>query len=195
MGYTSGYFYTGNLISKEELYHHGILGQKWGIRRFQNLDGSLTAEGKKRYRYRSETIRQELGYGANARKKTNYAERRIIYQYRQAKQGRDVNLARAEKAKLKGKTAKAQRCRKLGKEFSDEMLKLKNVASKYRSFSPKERKKINSWVTRKMIMNVTMGELMAVGMAYVNPVGVGVGIVKEQDMTTFLDDYQRKHQK
>lgn len=32
-----------------ELYHHGILGQKWGIRRFQNPDGSLTPEGRKRY--------------------------------------------------------------------------------------------------------------------------------------------------
>ena len=191
----SGYFYAGNLISKEELYHHGILGQKWGIRRFQNPDGTLTAEGKKRYRYHDETIRQELGYGANARKKTNYTERRIIYQYIQAKRGRDVNLARAEKAKLKGKTVKAQRQRKLGKEFSDDMLKLKNVASKYRSFSPEERKKINSWVTRKAIMNITMGELMAVGMAYASPVGIGIGVINEQDMTTFLDDYQRKHKK
>ena len=33
-----------------ELYHHGILGMKWGIRRFQNKDGSLTAAGKQRYR-------------------------------------------------------------------------------------------------------------------------------------------------
>ena len=32
-----------------ELYHHGILGMHWGIRRFQNEDGSLTAAGKKRY--------------------------------------------------------------------------------------------------------------------------------------------------
>ena len=32
------------------LVHHGILGQKWGIRRFQNSDGTLTTEGRKRYR-------------------------------------------------------------------------------------------------------------------------------------------------
>ena len=32
-----------------DLRHHGIKGQKWGIRRFQNKDGSLTPNGKKRY--------------------------------------------------------------------------------------------------------------------------------------------------
>lgn len=31
------------------LYHFGIPGQKWGARRFQNQDGSLTDEGRKRY--------------------------------------------------------------------------------------------------------------------------------------------------
>ena len=32
-----------------ELYHHGIIGQKWGVRRYQNSDGTLTSEGKIRY--------------------------------------------------------------------------------------------------------------------------------------------------
>lgn len=32
-----------------ELYHWGIKGQKWGVRRYQNSDGTLTEAGKKRY--------------------------------------------------------------------------------------------------------------------------------------------------
>ena len=35
-------------IYSDELYHHGIKGQKWGVRRYQNKDGSLTPAGKKR---------------------------------------------------------------------------------------------------------------------------------------------------
>ncbi len=33
-----------------ELYHHGVKGMRWGVRRYQNQDGTLTAAGKKRYR-------------------------------------------------------------------------------------------------------------------------------------------------
>ena len=36
-------------IQGGELFHHGILGQKWGVRRYQNKDGSLKAAGKGRY--------------------------------------------------------------------------------------------------------------------------------------------------
>ena len=33
----------------DELEHHGILGMHWGVRRYQNLDGTRTPTGKKRY--------------------------------------------------------------------------------------------------------------------------------------------------
>ncbi len=48
-----------------ELYHHGIKGQRWGVRRYQNADGSLTAAGQKRY---DRDIREN-----NAKKKENRA--------------------------------------------------------------------------------------------------------------------------
>lgn len=35
-------------VSDDELYHYGVKGQKWGVRRYQNKDGTLTSAGKKR---------------------------------------------------------------------------------------------------------------------------------------------------
>lgn len=40
--------YNGNLYSVGDLYHHGIKGQKWGVRRYQNTDGTLTSAGRSR---------------------------------------------------------------------------------------------------------------------------------------------------
>lgn len=40
--------YGYELVRESDLMHHGILGMKWGIRRYQNPDGSLTAAGKRR---------------------------------------------------------------------------------------------------------------------------------------------------
>lgn len=42
-------YYIAGLPYSDELWHHGIKGQRWGVRRFTNPDGTLTEEGKRRY--------------------------------------------------------------------------------------------------------------------------------------------------
>lgn len=109
------------------LSHHGIRGQKWGVRRYQNEDGSLTSAGKKRYDVNNASDRKKLSkqysdYSkkaqANINKKANrmyvdaynetadmYNERLKTYQPRPGKEEKqflkemteDVNKAYATK--------------------------------------------------------------------------------------------------
>ena len=45
----------------EELMHYGVLGMRWGVRRFQKKDGTLTNAGKKRYYDESYTLNTKSG--------------------------------------------------------------------------------------------------------------------------------------
>lgn len=57
------------IIYESELYHHGVKGQRWGIRRFQNKDGSLTPAGKKRYTDDIKTAKSALSEARKAHNK------------------------------------------------------------------------------------------------------------------------------
>lgn len=53
------------------LMHHGIKGQRWGVRRFENKDGTLTAAGKQRY-----SIRDRLHQKKEEYERAKYERRR-----------------------------------------------------------------------------------------------------------------------
>ena len=69
-------------MNADELKHYGIKGMKWGVRRFQNSDGSLTADGKKRYSGDNlKDIQKQVNQGKNVvdgvkKTRTKAAEKR-----------------------------------------------------------------------------------------------------------------------
>lgn len=80
------------------LSHHGIKGQKWGIRRFQNDDGTLTPEGRERYGNSQDYSYKDKagGAGAVARKaaKSSFLGRKHLAEHRVASLEEKAKAAR-----------------------------------------------------------------------------------------------------
>lgn len=100
------------------LMHHGIKGQKWGVRRFQDAAGNLTAAGKKRYRDYVDTRKNQKAYEKDIKKRAN-ADRK---EYRSARRNAYGILPRHGRSKEENKEAetRASEARKKYRESSSE---------------------------------------------------------------------------
>lgn len=99
------YVYNGQWYSTEELIHHGIKGMKWGVRRYQNPDGTLTAKGKKRMK----TFQDAADFAFKGK------------QHADAEYKRFTKLAEQEEAK-KGKTVSQKQINQyLLKQFGNDI--------------------------------------------------------------------------
>lgn len=79
-------------MNNYELYHHGVKGMKWGIRRYQNKDGSLTPAGKKRQKILDDAVNL-----ASSGKKYAYSEyERFTKLAEKSEAGRGKTVSRKE---------------------------------------------------------------------------------------------------
>ena len=105
-----------------ELYHHGINGQRWGFRRFQNEDGSLTPEGELRYNQGKQKLAR--GKAAEMYKTKKYKAQLALKTKKQEikNAGKEARAIKKEQLKVQN-MGKNSRGVKKTKDMTDEELK------------------------------------------------------------------------
>ena len=96
------------------LAHHGILGMKWGIRRYQNKDGTLTEAGKKRYRMDADGNIRKMS--ASERQEASLKAKQRELALAKARQAR---TEKAEHNKKKAEAIKSGDASKIAKYFNE----------------------------------------------------------------------------
>lgn len=119
--------------SNTYLAHHGIKGQRWGVRRFQNADGSYTAAGKERY---GRGDKKEI----KAKEKAAKKEQKLL-----KKEQRLVNFARSLH-KHNRETNWDIAYNKATKEFNEKLDSINNKYSKYNFSGPMDVKTYNKYL-------------------------------------------------
>lgn len=135
-----------------ELYHWGIKGMKWGIRRYQNKDGSLTPRGKKRYAQEEAALKERERIIKN--KERVKAKSDKLAAKKAELDAREKALKDAEEAanpkKTKSNDAKTSPKKKTIADMTDEELQRAidrgNLENRYRQVYPEPAPKKNKLV-------------------------------------------------
>lgn len=110
--------YTKIVQEEDYLEHHGIKGQKWGIRRYQNADGSLTEEGRRRYDIKEAKIKAKADR-AVARAQVKSAKLNAKTEKITAKNLKKASKVQTKILKMEMKAAKKEAAYARGKAFGE----------------------------------------------------------------------------
>lgn len=180
-----------------ELYHYGIRGMKWGQRRFQNPDGSLTTLGQKRY--------GKSGYASASRmtkdlNKLDKERAEATYRSRQISRAKRVERLKSKLGKVDNAEKKAKIEKKIDKltngmserrkakveGYNKLAEKSKQMADKILARAKESRYTVNSKLVRRAVYSnrdyvmTALGAVSAAGqamtMAELTKSGFGVGV-------------------
>ncbi len=89
-------------MSNLHLFHHGILGQKWGIRRFQNEDGTLTSSGRSRYRLKRKENINDISSPKGIQNRLNDLDKAIAFnKYEYKNKGKEARMIESKLSKAR----------------------------------------------------------------------------------------------
>ena len=172
---------------RDELYHYGIKGQKWGIRRWQNEDGTFNEAGKKRYFTKDITKELNKNERIMARQKSRLAT---------AVGRRDRALTKDNTKKADKQQAKIEKLRKKiadGESRTKDLIKL--AESKGYTINSRETtryaglgKKVVGSVLLPPVSFVFVGDLVK-GSRYGKEAG---GLVKGQKYAVTNNNYDKE---
>ena len=119
----------GNVkMENNELYHHGVKGMRWGVRRYQNKDGTLTKAGQRKYNKEVERLKQESKTLTNKKRTAQKLERLESMRKKVKEKEDDYNKTYGPKKPFKKSLVKKKESPKEEKSepISDEELRRRN---------------------------------------------------------------------